>query len=183
MAGEGGIITTSDDAVAERLRLLRNHGSRVRYYHDLLGYNLRMTDLQAAIGLAQLGKLEAFTASRIANAAFLSAQIKHPGVLTPTSRPEVRHVFHQYTLRIRGDRDAAARQLAEQGVGSAIFYPLLIPHQPLYRERGYAQHLPVAERASHEVLALPVHPALSEADLHQIASAVNALALEPAAVA
>ncbi len=179
MSGEGGMITTDDAAVADQLCLLRSHGSRVRYYHEMLGYNFRMTDLQAAIGLAQLAKLEHFTARRIANAAFLNAQIKHPAVIKPSAQPHVRHVYHQYTLRVHGDRDAAVRQLTAQGVGSAVFYPLLIPHQPLYREQGYQSYLPVAEQACQEVLALPVHPALSEADLHQIAAAVNALELEP----
>jgi dTDP-4-amino-4,6-dideoxygalactose transaminase len=180
MSGEGGMITTDDDAVAEQLRLLRSHGSRVRYYHDMLGYNFRMTDLQAAIGLAQLAKLENFTQRRIAHAAFLNEQITHPAVTKPITLPHVRHVFHQYTLRIHGDRDAAVRQLADQGVGSAVFYPVLIPQQPFYSELGYESYVPVAEQACREVLALPVHPALSAADLQQIAAAVNALELEPA---
>jgi perosamine synthetase len=183
MSGEGGMITTDDEAIADQLRLLRSHGSRVRYYHDLLGYNFRMTDLQAAIGLAQLGKLELFTQQRIANAAFLDAQITHPAIVKPTAAPHVRHVYHQYTVRVHGDRDAVVRQLADQGVGSAVFYPLLIPQQPLYRDRGYQTFLPVAEQACREVLALPVHPALNESDLNQIAAAVNALELEPALVA
>lgn len=179
MSGEGGMITTDDDAVAERLRLLRSHGSRVRYYHDMLGYNFRMTDLQAAIGLAQLGKLEAFTERRIANAAFLNAKITNPAVIKPTTLPYVRHVFHQYTVRIHGDRDAAVRRLADQGVGSAVFYPVLIPQQPFYGAHDYDTCLPVAEQACREVLALPVHPGLSDADLQQIAAAVNTLELEP----
>ncbi|RRR77142.1 MAG: DegT/DnrJ/EryC1/StrS family aminotransferase [Candidatus Viridilinea halotolerans] len=177
MSGEGGMVTTQSAEVAEKLRLLRNHGSRVRYHHDMLGYNLRLTDLQAAIGLAQLEKLEDFTTRRIANATFLNAQIKHPQITTPTSQPDVRHVYHQYTLRIAGDRDAAVRQLSAAGVGNAIFYPILIPHQPFYREMGYNTQLPVAEQTTQEVLSLPVHPALSEADLAQIAQAVNALQL------
>ncbi|PDW04763.1 DegT/DnrJ/EryC1/StrS family aminotransferase [Candidatus Viridilinea mediisalina] len=177
MAGEGGIITTNDPAIAERLRLLRNHGSRVRYYHDLLGYNLRMTDLQAAIGLTQLAKLEDFTTRRMANAAFLNAQIKHPLLTTPTSSTAVRHVFHQYTLRISGNRDAAAHQLSDAGIGNAIFYPVLIPNQPFYRDMGYNVRLPVAEQITQEVLSLPVHPGLHEADLERIAAAVNRLEL------
>lgn len=177
MSGEGGMITTSDPQVADRLRLLRSHGSRVRYYHDSLGYNFRMTDLQAAIGLAQLGKLERFTEQRIANAAFLNQAIAHPQVLKPTTQPGTRHVFHQYTLRILGDRAEAARQLSAAGVGTAIFYPLPIPQQPLYRDLGYDQALPVAERLSGEVLALPVHPSLTHDELAQIADAVNALSL------
>jgi dTDP-4-amino-4,6-dideoxygalactose transaminase len=179
MSGEGGMITTDDPAIADRIRLLRAHGSRVRYYHDILGYNFRMTDLQAAIGLAQLGKLERFTAQRIANAAYLNAAIDHPAVIKPHSRGDVRHVYHQYTIRVQGDRDAAIQQLGAAGVGSAVFYPLPIPQQPLYRELGYAVEMPVADRVSREVLALPVHPSLTPDDLAQIAEAVNALAVTP----
>ncbi len=182
MSGEGGMITTNQAPIAERLRLLRNHGSRKRYYHEMLGFNFRMTDLQAAIGLAQLGKLEQFTEQRIANAAFFDREIDHPQVLKPSVRPNVRHVYHQYTLRIQGNRDEAIRQLAAAGVGAAVFYPLLIPQQPFYRELGYDPHLPVAERLSHEVLALPVHPSLTPAEREQIVNAVNALVLDVAAL-
>lgn len=174
-SGEGGMITTNDPAIAERLRLLRNHGSRVRYYHELLGYNFRMTDVQAAIGRAQLAKCDRFNSKRIANAAFLSAQIRHPAVITPFVQPNVRHVFHQYTIRVVGDRDAAIKQLNAAGVGTAIFYPLPIPQQPLYRKLGIEAETPVADRVAREIIALPVHPALSDDELHQIAAAVNAL--------
>jgi dTDP-4-amino-4,6-dideoxygalactose transaminase len=176
MCGEGGVITTADPQIADRLRLLRAHGSRVRYHHESLGYNFRLTDLQAAIGRVQVEKCEQFTARRIANAAFLDAAITHPAVIKPRARPSVRHVYHQYTVRIAGDRDEAVRQLSAAGVGSAVFYPLTIPRQPVYQQLGYAaDQTPVADHVSAEVLALPVHPALSEADLHQITAAVNAL--------
>ncbi len=177
MSGEGGVITTDDDQIADRLRLLRSHGSRVRYYHDILGYNFRMTDLQAAIGVAQAAKLEAFTERRIANAAYLDRAITHPQVIKPVAQPGRRHVYHQYTVRVRGDRARALEQLSAAGVGTAIFYPLPIPRQPLYRELGYDQPFPVAERLSDEVLALPVHPGLSDEELARIAEAVNALSL------
>ncbi|MEI6778823.1 MAG: DegT/DnrJ/EryC1/StrS family aminotransferase, partial [Chloroflexales bacterium] len=129
-SGEGGMITTTNPAVADRLRLLRSHGSRVRYYHEFLGYNFRMTNLQAAIGLTQLGKLAAFNTRRLRNAAFFDQHINHPAVTKPQVQPGMRHVFHQYTLRIRANRDDAARQLAAAGVSTAIFYPLPIPRQP-----------------------------------------------------
>ena len=177
-SGEGGMITTTNPAVADRLRLLRSHGSRVRYYHEFLGYNFRMTNLQAAIGLTQLGKLAAFNTRRLRNAAFFDQHINHPAVTKPQVQPGMRHVFHQYTLRIRANRDDAARQLAAAGVSTAIFYPLPIPRQPFYREIGYTDQMPVADQISDEVLALPVHPGLNDADLNQIVSAVNNLRLE-----
>ncbi|MBC8076002.1 MAG: DegT/DnrJ/EryC1/StrS family aminotransferase [Chloroflexales bacterium] len=175
MAGEGGVVTTDDAAVADQLRLLRAHGSRVRYYHEQLGYNYRLTDLQAAIALAQLGKLGAFNAARQANAAYLSQHIASEALTLPFVRADREHVFHQYTLRLRGDRDAAVRLLAEQGVGSGVFYPVPIHQQASFRALGYNVQLPVCERLSQQVLSLPVHPALAPADLAQIVAAVNAL--------
>jgi len=170
---EGGMITTDDAELADRARLLRSHGQRERYYHESLGYNLRMTDIQAAIGLVQLGKLEAYTAARQANAAYLSAHLR--GVITPTVRHGCRHVFHQYTIRVADGRDEAVRRLNEAGVGTGIFYPLPLHHQKVFRDRGYDECLPVAERLAQEVISLPVHPALTPADLEQIVAAVNAL--------
>jgi dTDP-4-amino-4,6-dideoxygalactose transaminase len=181
--GEGGMITTDDAAIADRLKLLRAHGMRVRYYHEQFGYNFRITDIQSAIGLAQLAKLDSFTERRIANAAYLDAHIQHPAVTIPWVSPEVRHVYHQYTVRVQGDRDVAIKQLAAAGVGAAIFYPLTIPQQPYYREQGFIAHTSHAEQAAREVLALPVHPGLSEADIAQVADAVNALDLVAEVVA
>jgi len=169
--GEGGIVTTDDGALAERLRLLRNHGQSQRYQHDILGYHFRTTDIQAAIGLAQLGKLAAWNEQRIANACYLSKRLQ--GVHVPVVRPGRRHVFHQYTIRVSGDRQALQDHLREQSVGTAVHYPRLIPHQPFYRSLGYDDVLPQAEAASRQVLSLPVHPALSWFDLDRIVAAVN----------
>ena len=102
--GEGGIVTTNDPAIAEQVRLLRNHGQEAPYYHVALGYNLRMTELQAALGLAQLEKLESFTQRRIANATFLTQHLKG-AVQTPLVRPGYRHVYHQYTIRVPSNRN------------------------------------------------------------------------------
>jgi perosamine synthetase len=177
---EGGVVTSDDPQVVDKLKLLRAHGMRVRYYHETLGYNYRLTDIQAAIGLAQLEKLPGFNERRNANAAYLSQHIDHPAVATPTVRPEVRHVFHQYTVCILGDRDSAAKQLTAAGVGNAIFYPLTIPQQAYYQELGYHDALPQSEQAARQVLALPVHPALRESDLAQIVAAVNQLDINDA---
>lgn len=175
--GEGGLVTTADPALAERVRLLRAHGSPVRYRHERLGYNQRLTDLQAAIGLAQLPKLPGWNAARQANAAGLSARLAGCAhVRLPGVRPGADHVFHQYTVRLVGrDRDAAVETLRAAGVGTGVFYPLPIHQQPLYRELGYTDHLPITEAAAREVLSLPVYPGLTEADLDHIAGAVRAL--------
>ena len=169
--GEGGVITTNDDALAERLRLLRNHGQTARYRHDVLGYHFRTTDMQAAIGLAQLEKLPAWNEQRISNAHYLSERLR--GVRVPVVRPDRRHVFHQYTVRVSGDRQAFQDYLREHGVGTAIHYPCSIHRQPLYQSLGYDDVLPHAEAASREVLSLPVHPALSQSELDRIVVAVN----------
>jgi dTDP-4-amino-4,6-dideoxygalactose transaminase len=174
MAGEGGMITTDDDGVAERARMMRSHGMRRRYHHDMLGYNFRMSDLHAAIGVVQVGRLEGLTVKRRANAAYLSANLK--SVRLPTVKEGCEHVWHQYTVRVNGDRDAAVKQLYEAGIGTGIFYPVPAHKQPHLAEMGYGdQVLPVAERASREVISLPVHPQLSQADLEKIIFEVNRL--------
>jgi len=171
--GEGGIITTDDDAVAESCRTARQHGMRTRYYHEELGYNFRMTDIHAAIGLAQLQKLERFNEARIANARYLTEHLQ--GVITPTVPQGRRHVFHQYTIRVPdGKRDALAEHLKANAIGYGIYYPVPVHQQTLYVETlGYDLTLPEAERAADEVLSLPIHPALTRDDLDAIVSAVN----------
>jgi dTDP-4-amino-4,6-dideoxygalactose transaminase len=172
---EGGMITLSDDEqIAEKCRIIRQHGMRRRYYHDELGFNFRMTDVHAAIGLAQLQKLEQFNQARIANARFLSEHLK--GVATPVVPEGYRHVFHQYTVRVSdGRRDAVLEGLRERGIGTGVYYPVPVHKQRVYVERGYEVTLPEAERAATEVLSLPVHPGLSGDDLETIVSVVNEL--------
>lgn len=169
--GEGGIITTNDGALAERLRLLRNHGQSQRYQHDIVGYHFRTTDLQAAIGLVQLDKLARWNEQRIANARYLGDRLT--GVRVPVVKSNRRHVFHQYTVRVPDGRDSLQRHLQIQGIGTAIHYPVPIHQQPAYRALGYDDLLPQAEAATRAVLSLPVYPTLSQADLERIVAAVN----------
>ncbi len=172
---EGGAVTTNDDSIAEALRLLRNHGMPRRYHHDQLGFNFRMTDVHAAIGLAQIGKLAQYNAARQANARYLSEHLSDR-VVKPTVPPDRTHVFHQYTIRIPQRRDEIAEELGRRGIGTMVYYPIPVHQQTFYRKLGYGDvHLPETERASREVLSLPVHPALSEADLETIVREVNAL--------
>jgi len=173
-AAEGGMITTDDEEIAEQCRVIRQHGMRRRYHHDELGFNFRMTDVHAAIGLAQLGKLERFNEARIRNARFFDKHLE--GVATPTVPQGYRHVFHQYTLRVAdGRRDAVLEGLKERGIGTGVYYPLPVHKQRVYLERGYEASLPEAERAATEALSLPVHPGLSSADLEKIVAEVNEL--------
>lgn len=187
-SAEGGMVTTNDDAVAERALLLRAHGSPRRYYHDTLGYNFRLSDLHAAIAIPQMQRLADIVARRRANAAALNAAITNPRIVRPLygvahegcSRSATcgasGHVWHQYVVRVLGDRDGAVEKLAAAGVGSAVFYPVPAHRQKHIMERGLGNvELPVAEQAAREVLALPVHTELSDADLAAIAAAVNSL--------
>jgi len=174
--GEGGMITTDDGALAGRVRLLREHGMKVRYHHDIVGYNFRMTDLAAAIGLAQLPKLPAFNDRRRAIAARYDAELR--GVMTPAVRPGVRHVYHQYTIRVH-DRDAFAERLKERGVGSATYYPIPVHRQKPFLALGYGdQRYPITDRLTEQVLSIPVHPSLSDGEVATVIGAVNETAVE-----
>lgn len=177
-SGEGGMVTCDDD-VAHRVRLLRNQGMERQYANEVVGFNARMTDIHAAIGRVQLTKLAGWTAQRQANAAFLDAHLE--GVVTPPVRPGAVHVYHQYTIRLAGssgpERDRFVAALKdEHQVGSGVYYP--IPNHRLASLEHFAPglELPVTERAAAEVLSLPVHPALEQADLDRIVMAVNAVA-------
>lgn len=171
-SGEGGMITSNDETINENCRVVRNHGMRRRYYHDELGYNLRMTDLHAAIGYAQLGKLETFNRKRAENAAFFDANLA--GVLPPFVPQGYRHVYHQYTIRVpHGKRDALRGYLKASDIGSEIYYPVPIHQQGFYVEKFGQQSLPVAEKVATEVLSIPVHPSLTQGDREQIVSTIN----------
>ena len=174
--GEGGMVTTDDLELADRLRLLREHGMKVRYHHDVLGYNFRMTDLHASIGLAQLTKLPAYNERRVAIADRYGAELS--GVITPSVRPGTRHVFHQYTIRVPA-RDAFADRLRERGVGSAIYYPVPVHRQKPFLALGYGdQDFPITQQLSGEVLSIPVHPSLTDEEVSTVIAAVNGTAAE-----
>ncbi|WP_236245165.1 DegT/DnrJ/EryC1/StrS aminotransferase family protein [Streptomyces sp. CC210A] len=176
---EGGMITTADAETARTLRLLRNQGMEQRYANEIVGANVRMTDVSAAIGRVQLGKLPAWTEQRIANAAYLSEHITAPGVVTPVVAEGARHIYHQYTVRIHGDRDAAMAKLTEAGVGNAVYYPTPIhrlkPYWEPDQKAGRTWDLPETDKAAAEVVSLPVHPSLTQDELERIVAAVNAL--------
>ncbi len=179
--GEGGMVVTDDDELAEKARLIRSHGQKERYYHVALGYNLRMTNIAGALGRVQLKKLEEFNARRRENAEKLTKGISRIAGLTPPYvAPKVRHVYHQYTIRVEDEfplsRDELAKKLREKGIGTGIYYPLPLHHQPLFKKLGYEQECcPNAIGASRRVLSLPVHPAVSEEDINYIVSTLEEL--------
>jgi len=174
--GEGGIITTDDAGLADRATLLREHGMRERYRPEILGYNFRMTDVHASIGLGQLPKLPAVNERRRAIAARYDAELD--GVATPGVPANVHHVYHQYTLRVARPEEFA-RRLSDRGVGSNVYYPVPVHRQEPFRALGYSDtRLPVTERLTDEILSIPVYPALSDGEVDTIIEAVNVTATE-----
>lgn len=165
---EGGMMTTNDKKLADTARVFRNQGMKKRYYHDIIGFNFRMTNIAAAIGLEQLKKLETFTKKRIKNASYLNQKLAGiEGVVTPSTPKGYRHVFHQYTIQT-ANRDKAIQKLEKAGIGYGIYYPILLQKQRSYQNLGLQAKTPIAGKTTKEVLSLPVHPGLSKKDLDRI---------------
>lgn len=178
--GEGGIVTTDDDAVADQLRLLRGQGMSGRYEYAMVGHNYRMTDVQAAIGIPQLARLERISAERRANAAFLSEGLAGlPGIVTPAPLPARHHVYHLYALRVTDacplSRDELIARLDDRGIDAAAIYPRMVFDYPCYREHPRVQIDPCPQAAAltDQVLCLPVRPGLHPGDLSRIVDAVQ----------
>ena len=175
--GEGGMLTTNDDTMYKYLKMVRSHGSTIKYYHEFLGYNFRMTEMQAALGRLQLKKLDAMNRKRIANAVFYNKKLQNiPGIVIPRMSTSKKHVFHHYTLRITKEvpltRDTFLKFLEKKGVGCSVHYPLPIHKQEEIIKMGYKHRLPVAEQISHEVISIPVHPYLTVRELTYITSTI-----------
>jgi perosamine synthetase len=172
---EGGMVVTPDAEFARTIRLLRNQGMERRYANELVGYNLRLTDVAAAIGRVQLRKLRGWNEQRQANAAKLDAGLGDLGVVrTPVVADGATHVYHQYTVRVPAEhRDALQEHLTAQNVGSAVYYPTPTHLLPPFAGQAAQAGLPETARAAAEVISLPVHPALADADLDRIAEAVG----------
>jgi dTDP-4-amino-4,6-dideoxygalactose transaminase len=173
MTGEGGLITTNDDRLADWIRLYRNQGMRERYHHEALGYNFRLTDLGAAIGIAQLGKLERNTEKRREIARRYDEGFAGSGIGIPVVPDDRTHVYHQYTVDVGDERDAVVADLKEAGIGTGIFYPIPIHRQQYILERGIHADLPVTDRAARRSVSLPMYPGLSENDQATVIDAVR----------
>jgi len=166
--GEGGMITTNNIKIAIKARLIRNQGMEKRYYHDMVGYNFRMTEISAAIGLEQLKKLETFTKKRIENANYLNQKLAGiEGVVTPNTPKGYRHVFHQYTVRT-SNRDKLIQKLDRAGIGYGIYYPLPVHKQKAFKNLKFKTSAPVSEKIAKEVISLPIHPTLEKKELNKI---------------
>ena len=170
--GEGGLVTTNNAELASRLRLLRNHGQTGQYHHDLLGYNWRMTEMQAAMGVVQINKLDAILDRKRANAAYLWDRLKAaPNVLLPITREDRTHAFMLFTVKILANlRDHVMNVLLEAGIQARLYFPPA--HlQPVFRDNEV--RLPVTERLASEMLSVPFHSRLSRTELETIADALE----------
>jgi len=172
--GEGGAVTTDDPEIAARCRMLRDHGSPRKYYHDAVGYNYRMSGFQGAVLGVKLPHLDAWTDARRAHAARYNELLADANVVTPVEAPGRKHVYHLYVIRC-ADRDGLRAALDEAGIASGIHYPLPVHLQKAYADLGYAEgSLPVTERVAAEILSLPMFPELTDEQIDRVAAAVRA---------
>lgn len=170
--GEGGMVVTNSDRIADKVKMYINHGMRTRYYHEVIGYNYRMTNIAAAIGLCQLKKLESFNAARRKNAAFYFEKINNDKLILPENVEG--HVYHQFTIRVlENKRDELVKLLEEKGIGYGIFYPLSMPEQSCYREYHFKQEYENTDLIKTQVLSIPIHPALTREELRYVVDALN----------
>jgi len=175
---EGGVITTNDKKVCKRAKLIRDHGMPKRYVHTVFGYNYRMSEVQATIGLVQLRRLDEWNNIRIKNAELLTSLLSDvKGVITPKTYPNRKHVFHQYTIRVtpefRTTRENLIEELRTKGISSLIYYPIPIHKQEIYKKLGLNMSLPKTEKVAEEVLSLPIHQSVKKEDLEKIANIIK----------
>ncbi len=175
--GDGGAINTDSDDLAARLRMVANHGQNRRYYHDVVGCNSRLDSIQAAILNCKLARLDAYNGRRQAAAAYYDEHLQGlTGLLTPARTASSTHVYHQYTLRIDGDRrDALQAHLNEAGVPSMVYYPVPLYDQDAFRGTAVndVSFLPVTDMLCREVISLPMHSELDEGTLAYIVQTVR----------
>jgi dTDP-4-amino-4,6-dideoxygalactose transaminase len=169
--GDAGMVVTNDGALAERVRMIINHGSRVRYQHEVIGVNSRLDALQAAILRVKLKHLDAWQDARRRAAEVYNRLLDGADVVRPIEAPDARHVYHQYTLRLK-NRDRVVARLTEHGIPHAIYYPIPLHRQEAFREFG-AGSFPISEQAAAEVLSLPMHTELTEEQQRYVVDAVK----------
>ncbi|MGF1644225.1 MAG: DegT/DnrJ/EryC1/StrS family aminotransferase [Thiotrichales bacterium] len=171
--GDGGLVSTTSDTVADRLKSLRNHGSRVRYHHDEIGYNSRLDEIQAAILRVKLKHIDRFNNERRRVAHRYNALLADTGVTLPHEDGIGRHVFHQYTLR-SPRRDAIAQALTAAGIANAIYYPIPLHRQKVFAEDCADLSLPVAEAVAADCFSLPIFPEMTDTQIIQVTHVIRA---------
>jgi dTDP-4-amino-4,6-dideoxygalactose transaminase len=171
--GDGGMVTTNDDAMAEQLRMLRNHGSKVRYYHDIIGYNSRLDELQAVILRVKLKRIEQYNEGRRRAAHRYSAGLaKLPHVTPPAEDGKGRHVYHQYTF-LTTKREAIQKALNDAQIANAVYYPVPLHQQKVFAEFCKGVKLPVTEQVSAQCMSLPIYPELTDAQVDEVLSVIR----------
>jgi len=172
--GDGGMVVTEDKAIADKVRILRVHGSSAKYYHSLIGFNSRLDSLQAAILSVKLKKLDEWIARKREHARFYNEGLKDV-VVTPYTEDWAYHAYHLYIIRVKHKRDDLLKFLQEKGIGSRVYYPIPLHLQECYRGLGYKQgDFPEAELASKDTLALPIYPELTEAQREYVVKVIRA---------
>ena len=171
--GDGGMVVTRDEQIASKIKMLRNHGSAVRYYHSDVGYNSRLDEIQAAILRVKLPEIDASNDARRRNANLYCEAIKGKDIVLPSERPDCRHVYHQFTIRTR-NRQTIADALSNAGIASAVYYPVPLHQQDVFLKMYHLKEsLNVSENCASEVLSLPMFPELTPEEIRQIADVVN----------
>jgi len=171
--GDGGAIITNREEMAEKIRMLRVHGSKKKYYHEFLGYNSRLDTIQAAILEVKLKHLDEWIESRRSIANFYNSSLRDIVIQVPEEQIDTFHVYHQYTLRVE-NRDKLVEHLKMKGIGTAIYYPLPLHLQPALKHLGYKpQTLPNTERACEEVISLPIFPELERREMEEVVNAIR----------
>jgi len=169
--GDGGIVITGDTEVDARLRVLRNHGSSVRYHHSILGYNSRLDELQAAIVRVKLRHIDSFNEGRRNAAHLYRKYIRRDDITLPSEAADCRHVYHQYTL-VSDRRDRLQAALSQAGIASAIYYPVPLHRQDVFQGKGW-RPLPATENMAAQVLSLPIFPEIGEEEIRRISDVIN----------
>jgi len=174
---EGGMVTTDDPHLAMKLRKIIDHGQDIKYRHDLIGFNFRMTNIEAAIGRVQLGKLDAMNERRQKNAAYLLQHLPASGIGLPYCAPQSHHVYHQFVIRLEEklgiSQDDFMRMMHERGIQTAIHYPIPLHKQPVFAHAVNGTRCPVSETCACSVLSLPVHPSISEQECRYICTQIS----------
>jgi len=170
-SGEGGAISTDDDELGDKLRLVRNHGMVHGYDTRVLGFNYRLPEISAAIGSVQMDRLDGFLRARARNAKYLTERVASaPGVEFTQDSGDRTHVYYLYTLRLSKKRDEVLRALNSSGVGAAVYWKIPVHKAPLYARLGYGRKtLRRTEDAARHVISLPVHPGVTDADIERVA--------------
>jgi dTDP-4-amino-4,6-dideoxygalactose transaminase len=175
--GDGGLVTTDSDVIAERVKVLRNHGSEVRYYHDVIGYNSRLDEIQAVVLRIKLKRIDEFNRDRRRVARLYSELMADLPVATPYEDGIGEPVYHQYTL-LTDRRQAVMEALRQNGVASAVYYPVPLHKQKVFAEECAGSSLPVTESVAERCLSLPIYPELGESDVRRIVSVIRSVLAE-----